>query len=211
RSEDQDRLLAGLRREASDLRRQVLELEQQLESKYGALAGRPSTLQAVQEAIPEGTALIGWIDEEPYHWACLLRHSGDPAWVKVAGSGPDGAWTGRERGLAPSLHAELARENARGNARPLAEAMARQRLEPLKGELRGLKRLVVVNSPGLAGVPVEVLTAARPDPVWSDITVSYAPSASMYAHLAGRRAPRDRPPTLLALADPAYPETEDDA
>jgi hypothetical protein len=63
-----------------------------------------------------------------------------------------------------------------------------------------------VNSPGLAGVPVELLLAARPDPAWDGITVAYAPSASMFAYLAGKPSLRDRPPTLLTLADPAYPE-----
>ena len=43
------------------------------------------------------------------------------------------------------------------------------------------------------------------------ITVSYAPSAAMFAYLAGRPVPRDRPATLLAVADPAYPEPKDDA
>ena len=89
--------------------------------------------------------------------------------------------------------------------------MARQRLEPLKEHLKGVNRLIVVNSPGLAGVPIEVLLAARPDPAWDGLTVSYAPSASMFAYLVGKTTPSDRAPTLLALADPAYPETKNDA
>jgi hypothetical protein len=32
----------------------------------------------------------------------------------------------------------------------------------------------------------------------------------MFAYLVGKSTPRDRPPTLLALADPAYPETKKD-
>jgi hypothetical protein len=69
----------------------------------------------------------------------------------------------------------------------------------------------VLNSPGLAGVPVEVLLAALPDPAWDGITVSYAPSASMFVHLASQPAPHDRPATLLTLADPAYPEPKPDS
>ena len=60
-------------------------------------------------------------------------------------------------------------------------------------------------------MPVEVLLAARPDPAWDAITVSYAPSASMFAYLVGRPVPRDRPATFLAVADPAYPQPKDDA
>ena len=189
----------------------MLELEQQFESKYRALAGQPATLEAAQEALPEGTALVGWIDQDPYHWACLLRHSGDPIWVRLTGSGKDGDWTKQEEELSQRLRAELKPETTKGNAGPLAEALARQRLEPLKEHLKGVNRLIVVNSPGLAGVPIEVLMAARPDPAWDAITVSYAPSASMFAYLVGQADPRDRAPTLLALADPAYPEIKKDA
>ena len=64
-SQEQDKLLDDLKRQGSELRRQVLELEQQFESKYGALAGQPATLEAVQQALPEGTALVGWIDQDP--------------------------------------------------------------------------------------------------------------------------------------------------
>jgi hypothetical protein len=59
-------------------------------------------------------------------------------------------------------------------------------------------------------VPIEVLLAARPDPAWAAITVAYAPSASMFAYLVGKPTPPDRAPTLLALADPAYPEAKQD-
>ncbi len=210
-TQDQEKALDDLRQQASEIRRQLLDLERQFEDKYGALASRPATLEEAQKALPEGTALVGWIDTKSEHWACLLRHTGDPAWVRLAGSGKEGAWTKEEEGLPQGLRAELNPETGRGQAGPLAGSLARQRLDPLKGHLAGVRRLIVVNSPGLAGVPVEVLMAARPDPAWDAITVSYAPSASMFAYLAGRPVPRDRPATLLAVADPAYPQPKDDA
>ena len=135
-------------RQASEIRRQVLELEQQFESKYVALAGQPATLEAVQKALPEGTALVGWVDQDPYHWACLLRHSGDPD------LGPDPRLRQGRRldqgggRTAQRLRAELDPQTTKGHARPLAEAVARQRLEPLKEHLKGVNRLIVVNSPG---------------------------------------------------------------
>jgi CHAT domain-containing protein len=209
-SQEQDKLLEDLKRQGSEVRRQVLELEQQFESRYGHLTGQPATLEAVQKALPEGTALVGWIDQGPYHWACLLRHSGDPIWVRIPGSGEEGAWTKDEEGRTQRLRVELDPETTKGRAHPLAEALARQRLEPLKEHLEGVNRLVVVNSPGLAGVPLEVLMAARPDPAWAGITVAYAPSASLFAYLVGKPTLRDRALTLLALADPAYPEPKPD-
>jgi tetratricopeptide (TPR) repeat protein len=203
---EQEQALEELRRQDSDIRRDLLELERQFEAKYGALASRPATLEEAQKSLPEGTALVGWIDTKTEHWACLLGPAGDPAWVRLAGSGQDGAWTKEDEGLSPGLRAELHPETTKGRSGPLATSLARQRLDPLKQHLAGLRRLIVVNSPGMAGVPVEVLIAARPDPAWDGITVSYAPSVAMLAYLAGRPVPRDRPATLLAVADPAYPE-----
>ena len=43
-----------------------------------------------------------------------------------------------------------------------------------------------------------------PEAAWDGVTVSYAPSASMFAYVTGQPSLRDRPPTLLALADPAH-------
>jgi tetratricopeptide (TPR) repeat protein len=210
RTQEQERLLDDLELQGSALRRQLLELEQEFEGKYGAQVGQPATLEVAQQALPGGTALVGWLDVGPHHWACLLRRTGEPVWIRLPGSGNDGAWTEDEQALVERLRAELDPETPRGGARPLAAALARQRLEPLKGQLRGIRRLVVVNSPGLAGVPVEVLLAARPDPSWDGMTIAYAPSASMFAYLVGQPPLRDRPPTLLALADPAYPEPRPD-
>jgi tetratricopeptide (TPR) repeat protein len=210
-TQDQEKALDELRQQASEVRRELLDLERQFEDKYGALASRPAALEEAQKALPEGTELVGWIDTNTDHWACLLGPAGDPAWVRLAGSGKEGAWTKEEEELSRSLRSELNPETTRGQAGPLAESLARQRLEPLKGHLAGVRRLIIVNSPGLAGVPVEVLLAARPDPAWDAITVSYAPSAAMFAYLVGRPVPRDRPATLLAVADPAYPEPKGDA
>ena len=210
-TQDQEKTLEEFRQQASEVRRQLLDLEQQFEASYGALASRPATLEEAQKALPEGTALVGWVDTKTDHWACLLGHSGDPVWVRLAGSDKEGTWTKDEEDLSPSVRVELDPETTKGKAGPLAASLARLRLDPLKGHLAGVRRLVVVNSPGLAGVPVEVLLAARPDPAWDQITVSYAPSAAMFAYLVGRPIPRDRPATLLAVADPAYPEPRDDA
>src|SRR5262249_11679169 len=56
-----------------------------------------------------------------------------------------------------------------------------------------------------AGVPVEVLLAARGSKDEPDPMVSYAPSASMFVHLVKSSPTADALATLLALGDPAYP------
>jgi tetratricopeptide (TPR) repeat protein len=202
-SQEQDRLLDDLKRQASEIRRQVLELEQQFESRYGALAGQPATLEAVRKALPEGTALVGWIDQDPYHWACLLRHSGDPIWVRLPGSGKDGAWTNEDEERPRALSAALAGHQPAWGA--TAEILARQRLEPLMPHLKGVTHLIVLPSLALAGVPLEALVSTLPADSPRPV-VSYAPSGSMFAHLSAPRSQPSGPPRLLALGDPAFPK-----
>src|SRR5262249_25035676 len=65
-------------------------------------------------------------------------------------------------------------------------------------------------SPALAGVPIDVLMAAQnataPRP-----TVSYAPSATMFARLSQPQAQPAGPARLLALGDPAFPLPQPEA
>ena len=105
------------------------------------------------------------------------------------------------------VRTELRRRPGAGPAdlRPLVEKLRAQRLEPLAKALGasadGLppaRRLIVLPSRAMAGIPVEALLA--PD---DTRTVSYAPSATVFKYL--REQPRpDRHAGLLALGDPVY-------
>jgi CHAT domain-containing protein/tetratricopeptide (TPR) repeat protein len=201
-----ERRLEDVRRESSEARRQLLELQARFEKSYGPLAGRPATLDAVRAALDDHTALVGWVDAGRRHWACVARRTGDPVWVDIPGGGEDGAWTKDEQALADRLRAALASTSLKDDWRPMAEAMAKQRLAPLGPHLEEARRVVVVNSPGLAGVPVELLFEARAGAGGAAPVVSYAPSASMFAYLVGRKSSPSRPDALLAVGDPAYPE-----
>ena len=137
----------------------------------------------------------------------VVRSRGIPAWVPIAGTGPDGLWTKDDTGLADRVRTELRRRPGAGSAdlRPLVEKLRTQRLEPLAKALGatadGLppaRRLIVLPSRAMAGIPVEALLA--PD---DTRTVSYAPSATVFKYL--REQPRpDRHAGLLALGDPVY-------
>jgi CHAT domain-containing protein len=77
--------------------------------------------------------------------------------------------------------------------------------------LPAVRRLVVLPSLGMDGVPVETLLAASGR---RDYTVSYAPSGTVFAWLREKRAAepgrlaRARRSRLLALGDPAFPPAE---
>ena len=212
RSQDDDRRLEQLRNEEGSLRGRFLELEQALEARYGAFAGKPAALEEIQAALPADAALVGWVDLRPggsrpsYHWACVVRKHGDPAWVKIPGSGKGGDWTKEDDRPIETLRKALADQDLPA-WHGLAAQVARQRLEPLSPHLKDVKKLIVLPSQDLARLPVEALVAAGP-PELSKLIVSYAPSGTMFARLIRPHPGDSGPARLLALGDPAYPEPE---
>ena len=193
------------------------EFQTKLVQDYGALAGQVARLNEIQAALPADAALVAWVDIPPAgpnaadpdgeHWGVVVRSRGIPAWVPIAGTGPDGLWTKDDTELAGRVRTELRSRPGAGSAdlRPLVERLRTQRLEPLAKALGatadGLppaRRLIVLPSRAMAGIPVEALLA--PD---DTRTVSYAPSATVFKYL--REQPRpDRHAGLLALGDPVY-------
>ena len=207
----------GLKRQRELASIALGEFQTKLVRDYGPLAGQVARLNEIQAALPADAALVAWVDIAPAgpnaadpdgeHWGVVVRSRGIPAWVPIAGTGPDGLWTKDDTGLAGQVRTELRRRPGAGPAdlRPLVERLRTQRLEPLAKALGatadGLppaRRLIVLPSRAMAGIPVEALLA--PD---DTRTVSYAPSATVFKYL--REQPRpDRHAGLLALGDPVY-------
>jgi len=201
------------------------EFQTKLVKNFGPLAGQVANLQEIQAALPADAALVAWVDIPPTgpneadpdgdHWGVVVRSRGIPAWVPIAGTGPDGLWTRDDTGLAGRIRTELRSRAGAGSVdlRPLIEKLRTQRLEPLAKALGATadgrppaRRLIVLPSRAMAGIPVEAVLA--PD---DTRTVSYAPSATVFKYL--REQPRpDRHAGLLALGDPVYerPDTSSD-
>src|SRR5271157_2567521 len=193
------------------------EFQTKLVKDHGALAGEVARLSEVQAALPADATLVAWVDLPPAgpnaadpdgeHWGVVVRSRGVPAWIPIAGTGPDGLWTKDDTELAHHVRTELRRRPGAGSAdlRPLAEKLRTQRLEPLTNALGstadGLptaRRLIVLPSRAMAGIPVEAMLASDDTRI-----VSYAPSATVFKYL--REQPRpDRHAGLLALGDPVY-------
>ena len=191
--------------------------ERDLTAKYGPAAGQTYDLATIQAHLPADAALVAWLDLKPLprgadpdgaHWACLVRSRGQPAWVALTGSGPQHAWTDDDNRLPTQIYATLVAPPADPDApwRDLTARLAAQRLGPLRPWLLGdagrppIRHLIVLPSPALAAVPVEALVAAwvdRPHP----LTISYAPSGTLFAWIQQRRPPAGR----RGAAPPAGP------
>jgi CHAT domain-containing protein len=113
-------------------------------------------------------------------------------WVRLPGSSDKNVWTDADTNLPAQLRAAL--QTADSDWQPLAERLRKQRLDPLAPHLTGVRKLIVLPSTALAGVPVEVIA--------DGYTVSYAHSSTMYAHLLRQPTPISK--GLLVLADPVF-------
>src|SRR5262249_39437128 len=193
-SQGDDRRLEELRAQQSEAEGRYLALQNELDGRYEAFAGRPSPLEAVQAAIPADAALVGWVDAGRDHAACVVRRTGGPTWVAIPGTGGGGAWTKQDDERPGALRDALRAAAKAGRVGELAAALARQRLGPLRPHLPGARRLIVLPSPALAGLPIEALLAAGPGP---EPVGSYAPPATMFARPAPPRARPPRPAPLL--------------
>ena len=69
-------------------------------------------------------------DPNGEHWACLVRSQGEPAWIKLGGSGPGGSWTPDDdclpRKVTAGLHARpIAMETLEDARRPTFRSASR--------------------------------------------------------------------------------------
>jgi CHAT domain-containing protein/Tfp pilus assembly protein PilF len=162
------------------------------------LRERLRSLPRIQKQLPADAALVFWLDVRDEHLGCVLRPQGPPTWVPLPGSDKNkkNAWTRDDWSLPERVLSALADSghDAADRQRLLAQ-LQRQRIAALEPHLKGVRQLLVVPSGRMSAVPVEALTQRY--------TVSYVPSASVFA----RRAEQSRPlqaTSLLVLADPTF-------
>ncbi len=208
-----------------DLQGRLVQLEAELTQKYKPASGQVFNLEKVQAQLPIDGALVGWLDSKTQpkaadpkgdHWACVVRHTGTPIWLRIAGTGPDKIWTRTDDDRANQVRRLLSGVAKSGWNKQLAE-LVEQRLAPLepafqaRGPLPAVKHLIVLPSPAMAGIPVEAILEARPagSPRY---LVSYSPSGTMYTWLQEHRPENpDKsvlPRALLALGDPVPSQPE---
>jgi tetratricopeptide (TPR) repeat protein len=197
------------------------EFQTKLVEDYGPVAGRVAKLEAIQGALPADGALVAWVDTSPLgpnaadpdgeHWGVVVREQGIPAWVAITGTGKDWLWTEDDVGLAKRVRTGLRARpgTAAEDVAPLLVKLRAQRLAPLANPLGATidgqpaaRRLIVLPSGALAGIPIEALLAND-----DTRTVSYAPSGTVWKYM--REQPRpDRDAGLRALGAPVYKHSD---
>jgi CHAT domain-containing protein/tetratricopeptide (TPR) repeat protein len=205
RTEDLHNRLLRAQAELSALRLELTQRDQRT-------SRAPCSLDQVQAAIDEETAIIGWLDirdggSEHSAWGYVIRNRGPVRWSHLSprqpGKGRGVAVRQWVTGLWKRTHGQPAGRVATPVQafrrdivqRPVEPWPARrhpsgiweERFAPLMPHLEGVRHLVVVPSGQVYGVPVEAVPIPRSGEALGDrFAISYAPSASVYARLTNR-------------------------
>jgi CHAT domain-containing protein/tetratricopeptide (TPR) repeat protein len=224
-SDDQRKSLDDLKARREEQKGRLAQVESDLVKKYNVAAGGVYGLTSIQAQLAPDEALIGWLDPKsiPHpadprgnHWACVVRQTGSPVWIRLAGNGPGQSWSRDDEQLPERVRRLLASvpADAQSPWRDPVATLARQRLDALEPALKArdglpaVRRLIVLPSTALAGIPIEALQEALSDST-PRYLISYAPSGTMFAWLAEhRRGDRAQKRRLLALGDPVPSPTD---
>ena len=207
---------------------EVTEFSPPSTKQSAASNGRVLHLERIQAQLPDDAALIAWVQQAKSegalkptheHWACVVRHSGEPVWVRILSGVQGGDRTAENDDTLDRFREMLSQrpDSQPGRWRDFARVLSLQWLGPLephlasRGDLPAVTRLIVLPSPALSGVPIEAL-ADSPADKRPRYIVSYAPSARIFAWIRGRpreSAGSSRAPRLLALGDPLFTAADD--
>src|SRR5262249_43089263 len=144
---DSDRKAAELRQKRDAAQTEFVRYQTELAARYGVPAGEVYPLPRIQAQLPKDAALIAWVelhdqdkrvDRMGDHWACVVRRSGPPVWVRLRGTGQDGAWTDDDDRLVYRVRRFLANRpfDVDGQKSELVQKLVEQRLAPLEKHLQ---------------------------------------------------------------------------
>ena len=161
----------------------------------------------IQAQLDDETAILGWLSGIPSHhgkpaakqWAYIIRHSGPIQWVPIRGSGTEHAWSEEDEGRLDSAVAEISTRPSNPDSaikrwRILQKELRSQWILPIEPHLLGVKRIVVITTGKLSGIP---LIAIAPE-----YDYSYVHSARVGLLLAERNSNRKNRKLLAVGAVP---------
>src|SRR5262249_26251511 len=140
--EQREQKLKQLTGEQLTVQAEFSQFQDEKRRTYGVNRGEVYELARIQARLPADTALLAWLDikGEPKgvdasgkRWACIVRHRGEPVWVKLPGSGPKMTWTKSDDALCDQVRGVYGKLATDPKAmRDLTVRLAKQRFGPLE-------------------------------------------------------------------------------
>lgn len=187
--------------------------QEQVADTRGVTQGDAYPLDRIQRSLDRQSVIIGWFDFATglgkqrvfQRWAYLIRDHGPVVWARAATDSGAGALDpGEER--TRYRDALVSPSRLALGMGPTARRMYEARIAPLEDALQGVKRIVVVPSGAMSGVPVEPMQDENGRYLGDRFTITYAPSATVYAWASEQS--RDRRPSngvnALLVGDPVF-------
>jgi len=196
--------------------------ERELTTKYPVTEGQAFPLERVQAVLDRKTALVGWLNVETAltaysSWGYVIRDTGPVHWVSLAPSRigvPEMTpidETDEFRLMLRTASTWPFRVTDLGRITDQARRLGAQWLDPLLPHLAEVEHLVIIPSTFLLGVPVEAFRDDTGSYAGDRYSVSYAPSATVFAWLQeqGRTSTSPSSWNALLVGDPLFqPEHE---
>ncbi len=187
------------------------DIQQALSRQDPVGEGFPFSRERIQRALRPDQAVLGWlhVDFRPGQsecWGYVIRSTGPVRWVRLG----EAAAPAAARGFCSALRSATSWGAAGlpvGRIHRQARRVCGDWFDPILPHLDGVQSVVVVPSGPMLGVPLEALMDDAGRPLLDRFTISYAPSASLYAWLreqssgGGERADR-----ALLAGDPLFPD-----
>jgi CHAT domain-containing protein/tetratricopeptide (TPR) repeat protein len=193
-----------------EARQEALEAEISRTSGAFRAASQPSTLPAVQRAIPAEAALVEFIRYEPYSPTAREERLayGDPRYAAYVIRN-SGAPIGADLGPAAPIEAAISelrqslRDPRRGDSKQRARALDRLVLEPVRARIGKEGRLLISPDGALNLVPFETLVDAEGRYAVESYSISYLTSGRDLLRLQVPRESRSMP---VVIANPDFGE-----
>jgi CHAT domain-containing protein/tetratricopeptide (TPR) repeat protein len=204
-------------------------LQADIASRHSVTEGRPYDLASVQRCLTPKQAIIGWLEPLTVFghtvasgWGYVIRSTGPVQWRRLPITF-DNLGTSHSEESPSSAEAFRNDVSQRPifNEVPLEAGLAlwRERFAPLAECLDGVQHLIAIPSGELLGIPLEAIPVDDGKATLGDLySVSYTPSATIYAWLVGRsqdEAGRQIPGrhalqvrNCLAIGDPPFAEED---
>ena len=178
-------------------------------ASYPVAGDRAVPLDVAQQALPYSAALIGWVDVpsaagEFDAWVYVLRDTGGVLWARLGRYELPATNEGPTEHMLPFLKALRTPDSPLAGLRREAAEVWAERIGPIARGLRGARRLLVVPSGAMLGIPVEALVDDNGVYMGERFAVSYVPSATVATWLTERQSTDDEDRPALLVGDPPY-------
>jgi CHAT domain-containing protein len=181
--------------------------QETIAGRHPVTEGVAASLADVQDALSPRSAIVGWLDVrdvsgQECSWGYVVRAAGPVEWIDLTATADAAAdarrRSGAFRGALSSPAGALAGVHRDG------VALWTERVAPLIPLLDGVEDLVVIPSGAMVGIPVEALLDPAGVFLGDRFSMSYAPSATIHAWLAGVGAGEAEPSRALVVGDPPF-------